>query len=581
MNIHKETKLLTDMSQCLPAEALSPEARRGHWQLVSYETDEVSGTMVLARTETGAPEIKLPLNAQGWHAIYLGFMGATWAGRPLLRVKLSGDPCFVRLETEADVRHLEEGFWKAADLTGQDLVIARQIVFGEPRPAGLAYVRLVPLAEEEVRRYYDRSGTKRLIVMDDGNGFFLSRTFSAQDIQQEIEPYRNTDVGKIFVEMWEGDHAQYPTKVGVLWGDKTKDFPQPVYRYIAEGLRGMIDRGIDPLQVALEYAHRIGLEFYAGMRFLFGMYPPAEVFEGPLFREHPELRCRDYDGAEVSHPSFAFPAVRDYVLSLLAETAAYDIEGLNLIFLRGQPFVLYEKPLVEGFHEETGIDATTLAEKDARWQWYEQVAMPTFWYGDRPAMEKVAEQRVTRVNELSEPVQAWLRYRARAMTEFMRGLRSLLERIGKGQKISAVVFANEADNLFYGLDVEEWVKEGLVDIIVAYPWPEYFEIDMEFFKGIVRGSHCQIYPNVMPRQMPPNEYLKKAQYYYEHGADGLAFWDANGRHPLLNQWQAVRELGHKEELGKWLETERFPRRFSLLRRVADYTVDRYWPGSGG
>ena len=577
----KQEILMTDMNQCQPSEALSRKAHRGCWQLVSYQTDEISGIMVLSRTETGAPEIKLPLNARGWHAIYLGFMGETWAGRPLLRVKLSGDPCFVRLETEADIRHLEEGFWKAADLTGQDLMIARQNIFAEPKPAGLAYVRLVPLVEEEVICYQDRLRTKRLIVMDDGDGFFLSGTFSAQDIQQEIEPYRDTDVGKIFVEMWHGENAHYPTKVGVLWGQGIDDFPQPIYRCIAEGARGMRDRGIDPLQVALEYAHRIGLEFYASMRFLFGMYPPAEVFEGPFFHQHPELRCRDYDGTEVSHPSFAFPAVRDYVLSLLTETAAYDIEGLNLIFLRGQPYVLYEKPLVEGFQRETGTDPAVLAKKDARWQWYEQVAMPTFWYGDRPAMEKVAEQRVTRLNELSAPVQAWLRYRAQALTEFMRGLRSLLVRMGKGQKISAVVFANEGDNLFYGLDVETWVKEGLADIIIPYPWPEYFEIDMEFFQRITTGSNCRVYPNVMPRMMEPAEYLKKALLYYQEGAAGLAFWDANGRHPLLNQWQAVRELGHKEELGKWLETERFPLRFSLLKRVADYTVDRYYPGSGG
>ncbi|PKO18183.1 MAG: hypothetical protein CVU38_21615, partial [Chloroflexi bacterium HGW-Chloroflexi-1] len=252
VNTHKETKLLTDMSQCQPGAALSAQAQRGRWQLASYKTDEVSGAMVLARTETGAPEITLPLQARGWHAIYLGFMGDTWAGRPLLRVKLSGDPCFVRVETEADIRHLEEGFWKAADLTGQDLVIAPQTIFAEPRPASLACVRLVPLAEEEVRRYQDRSKTRRLIAMDDGDGFFLSGTFSAQDIQQEIEPYRDSDVGKIFVEMWHGDHAHYPTRVGVLWGEGAEDFPQPIYRCIAEGARGMKERGIDPLQVALE-----------------------------------------------------------------------------------------------------------------------------------------------------------------------------------------------------------------------------------------------------------------------------------------------------------------------------------------
>ncbi len=578
----KQESLLTDMSRARPAEALSPKARRGHWQLVSYRTDEISGTMVLTRPETGAPEITLPLNAEGWYAIHLAFMGQTWAGSPLLKVKLSDDPCFTLVETEADHRHLEEGFWKIADLTGQDLVIAQQNT-GEPQPASLAYVRLVPVTEEEVRRYQDRSGSRRLIAMNDAFSFYYSKgCYLPQVIQEELEPYRDTDFGKIFWETWEGAKSNYPAQVGRLWGQGTEDFARPGERRVARCMQEMKERGIDSLQVALEHAHGIGLEFYASIRFFFGMCPPGEFFEDPFFRDHPEFRCRDWDGTEVSHPSFAFPEVRQYVLSLLEDTAnRYDVDGINLIFLRGQPYVLYEKPLVEGFRRQRGIDPTTLAEKDARWQWYEQVAMPTFWFGDRPAMEKIAEQRVTRLDELSPVVQDWLRFRSGALTEFMRGLRGLVKGIGKEQKLSAVVFTNEADNFFYGLDVETWVKEGLVDIIVAYPWPEYFEIDMGYFKRIIGGSMCELYANVMPRRMEPREYLKKAPHYYEQGVDGLAFWDTNARHPVLNQWQAVRELGHNEELGQWLETDRFPRKFLLLRRLGDHTVDRYHPESGG
>lgn len=578
--MRKEEILLTDMSRCRPAEALSPRARRGHWQLVAYEAEEVSGTMVLARPETAAPEITLPLNTQGWHAIYLGLMGQTWAGSPLLKVKLSNDPCFICVETEADFRHLEEGFWKIADLTDQDMVIAQQ-TSGE-WSAGLAYVRLVPLTEEEVKRYRNRSGSRRLIAMNDAFSFyFFKGACSAQDIREEVEPYRDTDFGKIFWETWVGGHSNYPAKVGTLWGQGAEDFPSPGYRRVAECMREMSEKGIDSLQVALDHAHEIGMEFFASIRFLFGMCPPAEVFEDPFFRDHPEFRCRDYDGTEISHPSFAFPEVRRYVLSLLEDVARYDIDGVNLIFPRGMPYVLYEKPLIEEFRRQMGIDPTTLGEKDPRWQWYERVAMPTFWFGDRPAMEKIAERRVTRLDELSHPVQDWLRWRAHALTEFMRGLHGLLKQMGKGQKVSAVVFANEADNLFYGLDVESWVKERLVDIIIPYPWPEYFELDMDFFRRITKGSGCEIYPNMMPRRMEPREYLRKALSYYEQGAEGLAFWDTNVRHPLLNQWQAVRELGHREELQKWLETERFPRKFLLLRRLGDYTVDRYHPGSGG
>jgi hypothetical protein len=405
---------------------------------------------------------------------------------------------------------------------------------------------------------------------------------SAQDIHEEIEPYRDTDFGKIFWETWQGDAPNYPANVGgAFFGQGAEDFTSPVYRRIAECMQEIRRQGLDSLRIALEYAHGIGLEFYASIRFLFGMCPPAEMFEGPFLQAHPELLCRDYDGTEVSHPSFAFPEVRRYVLSLLADTARYDIDGLNLIFLRGQPYVLYEKPLVEAFQQQTGIDPTTLGEKDPRWKWYEQEAMPTFWYGDRPAMEEIARRRVTRLDELSDGVQRWLRYRAEPLTEFMRGLRKLVEDAGKGRRVSATVFANEADNLFYGLDVERWVAEGLVDLLIPYPWPEYFELDMGFFKRITRDNACEMYPNLVPRQMRPEEYVEKALRHYEAGANGLAFWDALGRTFLLNQWQAARELGHQEQLRDWLTAGRFPRRFLLLRRLGRYTMDRYYPGSGG
>jgi hypothetical protein len=182
---------------------------------------------------------------------------------------------------------------------------------------------------------------------------------------------------------------------------------------------------------------------------------------------------------------------------------------------------------------------------------------------------------------MSQPVQDWLRYRAQALTEFMRELRKLLPKKGKGQKISATVFANEMDNFYYGTDVETWIKEGLVDILIIYFWPEDSIIDFDYYHRIRKNSRCEIYPNVMPRWIKPEEYLRRAIHYYQNGADGLAFWDTNARTPLLNQWQAIRELGHAEEQKKWLETGQFPRRFPLLRQMGDYTIERYGPETVG
>ncbi|NVM23637.1 MAG: hypothetical protein HWN68_17880 [Desulfobacterales bacterium] len=43
--------------------------------------------------------------------------------------------------------------------------------------------------------------------------------------------------------------------------------------------------------------------------------------------------------------------------------------------------------------------------------------------------------------------------------------------------------------------------------------------------------------------------------YYEAGADGLCFWDSDGRARLTKQWSTLRRLGHLEEIKTKLEEE--------------------------
>ncbi|MCK5381481.1 MAG: hypothetical protein KAJ81_08420, partial [Candidatus Latescibacteria bacterium] len=64
---------LSDMSQCKPASALSEKQEKGHWTLIPYETEEVSGTLVSALSFITAPELTLPLGVSGWHSIYVGY----------------------------------------------------------------------------------------------------------------------------------------------------------------------------------------------------------------------------------------------------------------------------------------------------------------------------------------------------------------------------------------------------------------------------------------------------------------------------------------------------------------------------
>ena len=340
-----------------------------------------------------------------------------------------------------------------------------------------------------------------------------------------------------------GDVLTYPSAIGSLTGSKTRDFPRVGDRYIAESMQILAGAGIDTIETVVEYGHNVGLEVHISQRMeAFQCCPPFEdYFTGDFYMQHPEWRCVDIDGREIARMSYAFPEVRELVLEVFRELATrYDIDGINPIFNRGAPFLLYETPLVEGFREETGLDARELAEDDER----------------------------------------YLRYRARVMTEFMAEMRREMLEIGaeRGRplEISTHVLNNAESNLFYGLDVPAWVEQGLIDNLISYPWRDE-KIDVDYFGQLTANSPVQYYPEIMPRTMPPEAFRVRALQYYGAGADGLCFWDTNGRYQRLKEWSMIRRLGHRARLESWDDGDGRLFRTVPLRSVGGYVLDKYPP----
>lgn len=542
------------MSKCLPSSALSAKRKKYHWQVLDYEAEGVKGVMLSAGPETEAPDITYPLNLQGWYAIHVGIWGRRLAEGDvgMVKIRLKDDPCFTIFRREKPSPFtLEEGFWKSADLSNQDLVIGQQRE-GFKKGAFLAYVRLEHLSEEqveEIQRDRARKDTKRLIAANDAHGLHWTNRITAKEgIWEQIEPYRNTDFKKLYWETGWGHTCYYGTQVGSLFSAGLEDFPRIGDRYIAESLQILTAKGINPIGTALEYAHSIGLEFHVSQRIeAFCCAPPwEEAFSTEFYKEHPEMRLIDRDGTEIAGMSYAYPEVRKYMISILREAAGYGADGAAIIYVRGPPYILYEESLIEGFKKKYGIDPRKINEGDER----------------------------------------WLRYRASFMTQYMREVRQAMDEVGekldKRLEVSTILMATKEQNLFFGLDLEAWIKEGLVDNLVPYPWGDK-DVEMKFFTKLTKRGKCKVYPNVMPRQMPPEEFRKKALAYYEAGADGLFFWDTNARHDTTSMWSTVRRLGHVNELRAWAKEEKHkeePRTMKLLK-LGGYTMQKYSPYRGG
>lgn len=97
---------------------------------------------------------------------------------------------------------------------------------------------------------------------------------------------------------------------------------------------GYTNPGFDPLQYAVEEAHKRGLELHAW----FNTFSVSSTHSGTIASQHPEWICRDQNGNPMTSYLAASPgleAVRNYTLSVAMEIVRkYDIDGLHLDYIR-------------------------------------------------------------------------------------------------------------------------------------------------------------------------------------------------------------------------------------------------------
>ena len=579
-------RYLTDLDRAEPASAIrsSPEPR--HWRAMSYRTDSLSGTMLAAGLETAAPTVRYPLDARGLHAISIGTMPLRTASEGLtlgMPLKLSGDATFSFLTMEPYRRpdhgvDVVEMYWKIADLTGQQLDIGQASArVGQGDGAGsfacaaarVVYIKLAPLTDAEVadwRADQARPDTRRLFAHNDAHfAHYQFGLTTPDDVRREIEPYHESDFSRMYWEAGGGDLMSYFTSIGRRHTlDGLEDYGRRGDRLHAESWRVFRDKGVDPFDVALEQTREVGMEFHACYRVAGFQYPPPLDHHNhgdTYFQRHPEFRGEDRAGNRTPRISYSYPEVREFVVSLLREMAERPIDGVCLLYNRRPPVVEYEPPLVDGFTREFGRDPRTLPE------------------GDRD----------------------WLTYRAGTLTQFMRDVRAAMDEASRDRPrriaVSAIVAASETENLMQGLDLAAWVREGLVDTLIPYSaranfrpffnepsgavWTDAKQLD--FLVQTVAGSPCVVAPNVMPRSMPPEDYRRQAAAIYAAGAEHLFFWDSAGggcRANFGHEWNALRRLGHVDEVQAWIEAgePELPRSSMPLREWAGWDLSYVTPG---
>lgn len=547
-----EAVVISDMTRCRPAAALGDGRERGKWTVFDYEIGPYAGKLISAAPEAEAPELTLPLNVEGWHAVYVGFMGAK------LRVKLSSDPTHVcRTRRGGPV---EEVLFKVADLTGEELHIAQ---YHEPAPAEctIAWVKLVPLSAGEIAQLQaDRAdqSSRRLAISIDGYSYIGAEGLCTREqVLADVEELRNSDFETLYVCLGGADLLNYPSQFGsmpgVVAGGVQEVYNRSVDRKYAEAALKLAAAGVNPTQVYIEGAKAIGMRVHVSIRPAAWVYPwPLEnVFRSRFYDDHPQWRCVDRDRAPVARMSFAVAEVRAHLVDVLREAVGFGADGVNISFNRGAPLVLYEEPFVRLFEERYDEDPRALPETDER-------------------------------------IQA---LRVEIMTSFMREVRQMLdeeqERRGDGERlaISAFVYANEADNLQFGFDVRGWVQAKLLDEVSPYlgaGGAKARSIDAKFFREVCGGAGVPWRPTVVGWQAPSlDDMMRKVVGWYDEGASGVTFWDGNSLSTRTDSWAVTSRLGHVEELRRRADEGAPAATVYRPHRIGEFVMDgRYSPKWG-
>lgn len=535
-------------------ERIAPLMYQDSWYQIPFSTADYSGDLLTTFAGCDPEDVVVRPGLTGWHRIYVCMM--IFENNVAL-MKLSSDTSFQLITTTRsagwDEYTLEEGLWRCADLTDEELRISHRGMT-EPCNTLIAWLRFVPMTDEEVAAWkaeFSRKEDKRLYANDDmHNKLYYRRLESMADWATTIDAYRDSDVEWVSME-----NMMFSVRDPL-------DFPKEVKQYrIGDGWVSRQRKAHytpEMLRFLIERAHTQGLKTCSSLRmncWVAGFPYVNGPYDNQFYEDHRLHRCVDRDSTPVERMSYAFPEIQQAVIDAMVEMARLGFDAVGLLYNRGMPYLLYEKPVADRFFA---------------------------LYGEYPYELPLDDERLNKLHR-------------QMMTEFMQKLRTALDdAVGKGKvQIHARVMNTIRDCHLTALDPEEWAKQGLVDVIISYPramyevlegdiWQDetHTRLDLQKFREQVcrcghelvldPDLHCgehqlrpervaefmaleeqygvKVYFEVMPRLMPQEEFAEFVRTMYTYGAQRFSLWDSQSRAAAPALWSVVRHLGHKEQV---------------------------------
>jgi hypothetical protein len=340
---------------------------------------------------------------------------------------------------------------------------------------------------------------RRLIFNNDGNEpVYYCKDATAQSLlESRTTPLAGSQVDSIFYCTWSSGFGLFThqTKAGQVFNTREKMFTD-------NRTQELLDRGIDPLQVMVDFAHQHEMELFWSMRMndthdgARAEYAPVMFRANKLKQAHPEWLIGSKDkppkyGAW-SAVDYGVVQIRDLAFAYCEEVCQnYDIDGIELDFFRH-----------------------------------------VFLFRCSGRGNACGE---TELNALSE---------------LMRRIRSMTEQVARKRNRPILLAIRVPDSVAYcktiGIDLEKWLSEGLIDLLVAGGYTQLNPWEYSVALGHKYG--VKVYPSLdEPRvrdeagrklRESPATYRGRALNAWAAGADGIYMF--NFFNPQSSLW---RELG--------------------------------------
>ena len=294
-----------------------------------------------------------------------------------------------------------------------------------------------------------------------------------------IDELAGTPVEAISFCLGEGRTVLHDTRVGELLGHNVDEWDHIIFRRAHQNARALIDTGDDPLRIVCEGAHERGMQLYACLLVQNPGIENATVRCSDFRRDNPHLEIRaagdlDHELPWIDGLDFAHAEVREERFALIEETLTeYDVDGFELQ-LNNHP---------RYFHPD-GIDAGR--------------GLMTDWVG--------------RVHEAVKG----------SGTE-----RELAIRVPHDLEVAGAI----------GLDVAEWVRRGIVDVLLPerFGGPHRVDPNLDFEPVLAlahgtagNGTACRVIPALHSGvgsdrlgEGPISMIRAQACNYWAQGVDGL------------------------------------------------------------